>query len=171
MGLPTSRSITINDRDPIPASILNLLQDTIIGAKHPELELEYAHSMFTFASGWVNNNSGATLAATSPGAVAYCGLELPVGDRLITVKWGYEIFAAGTFQMRLYRQKLDGSALPELITPASGTTSDSVVAANGKTNIVTYNHVIADDYTYFLQVDASAATIFLFGAIVRHDNL
>jgi hypothetical protein len=166
--MPSSRDITINDGDPIPAWLLNKLQDMVDAAKHPEIPRGIAANKFSFASGWLNN--GGNLAATAPTVTAYAALELPVGDRITTVKWGYGLTGAGTIQMRLYRQRLDGSAVAELITPVSGTTSDSAVGAN-KTSIVTYNHQIVDDYTYFLQVDASASTIRLYGAIVRHDNL
>jgi hypothetical protein len=168
MGLPTSRDITINDGDPIPAWIINKLEDQVIGSKHPELKRGYVATRFAWSSGFTISN-GAQINSTAA-AAAYCGIDIPVGDRITTIKWGYIVGTGGQITMSLRRRLVDGSAADEVITPFSGTTVDNS-GTTFETNTVTYNHVVADGYVYFLQINVTNNASNFFGAIVAHDNL
>lgn len=168
MSLPSSREETATSANPVKAAVINAIQDACIGWKHVEIKTTYPATRFVWSAGFTISN-GAQINSTAAGS-AYCGLDVVVGDRITTVKWGYIVGASGSITMKLCRRILDGSAAVEVITPFSGTTLDNT-GTTFETNTVTYNHTVVDGYVYFLQVDVTNNASNLFGAVVGEDRL
>lgn len=82
MSLPSSRDITINSGDPIPSSLLNKLQDCVVGRKKPPYTRSAPSNQLSIwgSTPWPLGTSGFT---TSAGVLAG-DVFLPVeeGDRI-----------------------------------------------------------------------------------------
>lgn len=84
-SLPTSRTITINTGDPIPANLLNEIQDNIVGDFHGNKTEVLAGFDFCVQSGTAVISTSGAITVNSAGGLIMVRLPLRTGDRLRSV--------------------------------------------------------------------------------------
>lgn len=169
MTLPTSRDATFTASSPVLSTVLNNVQDQIIGMKHPTRPLNFGAAAWQAKSGG-GGALGAGQWSFSSTTELVCDLSgsIPEGDRLITVTWSYNRGGAGNVRLRLKER--------DLTTPGAAEASvvaETVVASGTglTTNPITYNYTFKAGFAVWLEVQCdNAANVFL-GAHLTHDRL
>jgi hypothetical protein len=151
MGLPDTREETVTSASQIRASLLNLIQDMVVGRRHAEMEFPLDASSFvstvgaTFAGGgdesvvsdlrWEFHNPGSY--------VRHPMHYLPPGTTLTTIEWTHD---AGPDGMTFFLGRRPKSgAVHEVIQGP-----DAAVGVGKASTIITYNHVMAAGYWYYV---------------------
>jgi hypothetical protein len=172
MALPTTRNITIAPSDPIPSVLLNALQDSIIGFKHPELIESYHAAAFMPAHGVGNASFNGGIWTTSTTEQFLCAIPYPVGTRITQVSATYRVgvTAGATVSFLLQRRNL---ATPTAVVDTiANIAADSTDNASGETTVIAaINHTMLSNYAYFLQYQLSSAGSIIYGATVGRDRL
>jgi hypothetical protein len=152
MTLPTSRNDTLTPASTVPASLLNALQDQVVGAKRPPLWRWQTPQGLVAAD--VNLGYVADGSIIAGGAGAVLGLVpvtgLLVGDRITAIS--ARVLGTGVATnvvVRLYRNNGDGTARTGIGTITIGTPP-----ASWNTYTLTgLTEVVAPGKAYFLQAD------------------
>lgn len=167
--LPTSENTAYTGATPVKSADLGDIQACIVGHKHAVLPVPFA------PGAWQRDGANATLSG-STGQWSFTGastltasIDRPFGTRITTIEWTYLHGLSATLTMRLRRRKLDGTAA-ETVAPSAGSETDSN-GSSVETNVVTYNHVMAAGYLYWLQFDSPDAAPLFFGAVMNCDRL
>ena len=160
--LPTSRDVTLVADAEVPSSLLNNLQDCIVGGKHGAKTKTLAAatananatSGFQYAAtaGSGNDELWESLASTDETVVV--PLNLDVGDRLVSVKaWVQAV--GGTVSIRLYKEDLSNGTETQLGSTAtsSGTTRQALTVTP-----TAPGEVVASGFKYWLAVLAVTTT-------------
>lgn len=172
MPWPNERLTTYNPgASPVKANDLNEIQDAIIARRHGALEFAIHPSKVEPAGQGSNNHAGMTadgahFQMSAPGK-AFAAIELPVGSRLLSIRWYYNRNGLGSITPSIKRQELATAAVPTLVVagPADAASAgvQNVLAAN-------INHVILSGWAYFVEWESTAATMRVHGALITFDK-
>jgi hypothetical protein len=130
-NLPTSRTVTINPGDPIPGTIINELQDMVVGGRRPSytVKIPFRSLVQTSSTGAltvVDNPSGGTqpfqvVKFISPGSLG-CRIALPftIGDTLTA--FSMDVYGNGVVDSNADLEVRDqaGASVASLATVSSG---------------------------------------------------
>lgn len=155
MGLPNSRDLTLDGSTPIPSSLINKLQDCVVGGKHPEFEHGMHGSGFQPTGASTYNGSLWNVAAG--GDTFYMPIDVRVGDTITHVQGGYlRGTVASQISTALVRKPLNGGAAATIASVLDNTADGAFHVAD----VANINHVVESGYGYALYVtfDANAAT-------------
>lgn len=157
MALPTTRDVTMAPGSQIPSTLLNNLQDMIIGGKHGALrQTRGIGSMMSQASEFISTSSGPNISA-STGQHSAGNVEAFVGHR-IQEYWGYgEVQSGGdTFKVEL---RFMPSTTTTTTVVGSKQTSPSGAAFHEVGEVLGAPHVVVDDrlYTVFMEATVGNA--------------
>jgi hypothetical protein len=153
------------DGGPLPSSVINALQDMIIGAKHPELEVAIHAADFQVdgTSGTLDQN-GYWL----PSALGYqyAPLRLSVGTRINSVTFYYNVAGAGAVTPKVRRMQLSTGTISDVTAGVRDTTGVAI-----ETQVLAPAHVVVTGYVYFLEVKHENAANKNYGAVMKFDRL
>jgi hypothetical protein len=162
MALPDSRDITLGGGSKIPSSLLNALQDQVIGSKHPEQPVIYGPGSFLLEA------AGATLSGNEywEGSGAFTirrNLLRPVGTVITEITYVYNRNNVGTLTLRFQKANLITGGVHTDIVAAS-----SIAAGTGiATTTITPNYTMEADHSIVLRLTGSNATNRIYGARVK----
>lgn len=160
MALPFSRNITLSPSDPVPSSLLNDLQDSIVGSKHANHEIPIAACDFTPESGSSANlgsNGQWSFSAVST-LVAPCRVRAQ--ERINSILFEYNRGGAGTIVVSLVK-RIAGSGVVTVVSTASITTGTGLA-----TTTITPNYQVAAGEQVYMRVEVNnAANIFVRAAM------
>lgn len=108
MPLPLVRDLTINPTDPVPSSLLNKLQDMVIGAKFGPTPVSLGGSAFQVIGAATPLLNAGGLWTFSAAGLLSSGLRLAEGTKITALTWAYNRGGAGTMQLRLYKRNILG---------------------------------------------------------------
>ena len=169
MALPVNRNVTFSPSDPIPSVLLNALQDSLIGFKHPEL-IEY-YAAAAFAAFGTANLSGGFWTSSSANQF-YCPLPYPVGCRITQMSAAYRVGVTAGASCQLFlrrRNYATPTVAPDIIATMAADTTDN--AAGESSTVAAINHTIVAGYLYDLQFTVNTTGSILYGANVGRDRL
>lgn len=168
MTLPTTRNRTYNPTDPVNSNDLNDLQDCVVGAKHPQMEINIPASSFrgdSTALGQYNQLGYVTGFGAAGKVVAE--LRAPVGTRIVSVVQYYDINGtASTLTPRLMRQNHASGAQNPVVSGSGDNTGTGI-----ESQTLGANHVVLTGEAYFLEVTVAVANHRVHGAKVLLDRL
>ncbi len=123
MALPNTRQLTLNPSDPVPSSLLNALQDCIVGGKygpsiiqvHPSVvQPQLATSIaYNFVGDYAEYTSGGSAKAMFP-------VSIESGARILSIT--ANLYGAAVNSITLVSRP-DGAGIPGTIGTASPTTT------------------------------------------------
>lgn len=164
MSLPDSRNTTYTTVDPVRSNDLNDIQDCIIGAKHPDLEIAYHASDF--------QPDGATAALDQNGywlpsgvGFQYAPIKLPVGTRILAAIFYYNVGGAGACTPKIRRLQLSTGTISDVVAGVRDTTGAAI-----ETQTLAANHTVVTGYAYFLEMKHENAANKHYGVILTYDR-
>lgn len=127
MALPTTRDITLSPLDPVPSSLLNTLQDQIIGGKHPIFENVIAACEFLPEAGSAANlgNGVWTFGAVS---VLQAPCRVRAQEKIVQAVVEVNRGGAGSIIVSL-NKRITGSAVVSTIITTTINTGTGLVLA------------------------------------------
>lgn len=177
MTLPASRDLTLDGSTPIPASLMNRLQDCSTGMKKPEFwryqviprgwvetNLTFP-STSTFGTGEINNNGGGTLDYGGP-----CLIDLLPGDRITGIS--AQILGTGgaqTVDVYLSRTYIGGGLIS--IGDVAHLTVSTPPNAWTKYSLLTPTYVVQDGDAFMWKIQLPLANTHAAQLGVRIDRL
>lgn len=136
MALPLTRDETLIAGSQVKSSLLNKLQDMIVGGKHGAIDIPIGGAAFVINPPGTGalNNAGLWTFSTAPNILT-APLLLPVGAVLNTLTLGFNRNGAGTITSRTYKRNVLTGANSVIDTTAisAGTGYTSQVIAIGYT--------------------------------------
>lgn len=154
-----SRTITINTGDPIPAALLDEIQDVIIsdavasGAVGPRWEYRFPSPAGNSSNVTLNTGNGFVACSSAPGLIQFIPMQSAVGRTVIGI--GARIFGTGggpSVVVTLFRSNSGAKAAVATLTiptpAAAWTTYTATIAA----------HAIVDGASYWIDVELPTVT-------------
>lgn len=167
MGLPATREITATTSTPVPSTVMNVVQDCIVGRLHAEQEEEIPAGDFVMLTGnpatfdgtkWVHSSA-------SPWA-PYAFPKIPVGDRLTSISFAYN---RGTSTVGLSLSVLDATGT--IVGSALVSDSDTTSSGNQVKKYTGLNHVMLTGQSLALSFIVLGTDAQVFGAAKFWDKL
>jgi hypothetical protein len=174
MTLPGSRDITLASGTQIPSTLLNNLQDMIIGSKHPTRIIQLNKGL-GFGVGAFRETPETIIspAAASPLSAGF-SIPLHIGDRILSMDFWATDGAGGSETLQVAFGEID-HATAVLTFPKNGvstTSNNSGTTQKLNVNMVGNEITIASGKSYFAR--ATPGTSFVFSLIaveVSYDRL
>lgn len=167
MALPTTRDLTLGPASPIPSSVINSLQDQIVGLKFPRTTFPYGSAAFSANPGGLALHAAGQWTFTGASQlVAALGNRFTSGTTVVQVEWAYNRGGAGSFDLKLRKRNIrTGAAAADVDTV-------TINAGTGWTTTVrAVNLALAADEVWWLDATFSNAANIFGGALVDGSRL
>lgn len=151
--LPNQRNTTYTANAPVKSGDLNDIQDCIVGAKHPELEIGVAAASFVLstAAATASFSPAGWAVAGSQNAQLWAPIYPPVGSRITHIKAAWNRNGGGSVTLSLYRFPLDGSGGVQVATVL-----DSASVGEFVEDLTGIDHAVLAGNAYVLSINATA---------------
>jgi hypothetical protein len=172
MALPTSRDLTVVDgASKVDASLLNNIQDCIIGGKHGSIVVPLHCSIF-HPSQWTGTptqvgNGAVTYWWTSGGTAYYlASLRVPVGSRITRVRAFTQSAAGSACELELYRYSTAG-----VRTQIGATITGALGLGPATLDLTGLNETVAANVSYAMEVEVGGTDERLYMAEYTYEKL
>ena len=169
MGLPTAREYTVTSATPVTSALLNALQDSVIGAKHPAIDdWRFPAWLYTSGTAWTFLAGPGAYYWTSGGAaVGVAQVSTRVGDRITGYK--AKVYGNGVVDCQHRLVVLDASMnATELLAAANDINR---AAAWGEYAPVPTAHVMAAGESLIVSIEPNAANYRVGSIGITRDRL
>ena len=162
MAWPNSRLTNYVPGAQLKSADLNQFQDAIIGGKHGERPL-----ILHPADGRpvLGNPQYVGPYVNFTGASQVWDQSVPVhgGDVLRQISWTIQR-SGGAFRCQVWRASLTNNVTDPIATR-------DVPSGSGRQTVsTTLNHVVSDEFAYYLQLTSGGSNEFYYGAVIRYDR-
>lgn len=168
-NLPSSRTITLAPGDPIPAALLNELQDRDIASNSALVatqELVFHISSFQVdgASTYVTFNQIGYISGFGGACTVQAPVRIEVGKKIVSYQQFYDVNGTGAGILpRLRRMNLATGAINNV---AAGTSDNTGTGVENQL-VSASDHVVLSGEAYFIEVSVTNAGHRVHGAIVK----
>lgn len=160
--LPFSRTTTINTGDPLPAALVNEIQDNIVGDKHTDRVLVIMGTEFCVSEGAPTRTSPGgnpsaaewNMPTTTPGSLVV-DLGLPVGTTVTSTKVSYNRNSTGSAELFMSAFKIsigDGGSSVGQVGAGAGQSDTSTTGWGIREIMDGVGFTVASGFSYFFKI-------------------
>lgn len=126
-NLPNSRTITLNPGDPVPSSLLNEIQDNIVGGKFGTVTVPF--SPYAFRPGistaaWQIEHGIVHYYQNTVVGEGFADINFPVGTMITRLRASIRDDSTGTYEMRIVEYDNRGSPSTRAFVTSAGNATD-----------------------------------------------